>query len=298
MKRWLAIIGIWLIGLSACNGGGASPANGNTATAVPLTSSPPAAEPLPATAVPPTFTTAPELAPSPSPTAPPAVSATATAVITAANTAEVSLAGAGELTLQGTLLLPAGVGPHPGVILLHMLGSNRQAWLQTELPQALQAAGYAVLALDMRGHGDTGGNQDWALAAADMPLVYDYFTGLEAVDGRATAVVGASIGANMALTAGAAIPAIDTVVLLSPGLDYRGVTTEDKIAAYGQRPLLIVASEEDSYAADSSRDLQELAAGEAELVLYNGAGHGTAMFFAESTLTPTILEWLRRMAFK
>ena len=66
--------------------------------------------------------------------------------------------------------------------------------------------------------------------------------------------------------------------LLEVALDYRGVTTDEQIELYGERPLLIVASEEDAYAADSSQTLADTAQGQVQLEMYNGAGHGTRMF--------------------
>lgn len=194
------------------------------------------------------------------------------------------------LALAGTFYPGSGAPPWPGVLLLHMLGSERGAW--ADVAASLSARGYASLAIDMRGHGSTGGAQDWTLAVDDLQRVWTYMAGREDVDESRTAVVGASIGSNMALITGAGQPAIDTVVLLSPGLDYNGVTTEDAMATYGARPVLIVASEEDTYAADSSRTLQGLAAGEANLVMYSGAGHGTNMFGPQPDLTTTIIDWL------
>ncbi|MCP4418817.1 MAG: hypothetical protein GY805_19550 [Chloroflexi bacterium] len=127
-----------------------------------------------------------------------------------------------------------------------------------------------------------------------MQRVWDYFVLQEAVNGEKTAVVGASIGSNLSLITAVNKPNINTVILLSPGLDYRGVTTEDAIIDYGSRPILIVASAEDSYAADSSRTLQEAATGQAELQLYDGAGHGTNMFNKEDGLPDLILDWLQQ----
>jgi pimeloyl-ACP methyl ester carboxylesterase len=173
-----------------------------------------------------------------------------------------------------------------------MLGSNRQVWANNGFSQLLADSGYAVLALDMRGHGETGGSRDWDLAEEDLQMAWEWFTGLDEVAGGDTAVIGASIGSNMALITGANIPDVKTVILLSPGLDYRGVTTDDAIAAYGNRPVLIVASQEDSYAANSSETLADLAEGEAKLIMYNGAGHGTNMFGPQSDLAPALLDWL------
>ncbi|VAW30973.1 hypothetical protein MNBD_CHLOROFLEXI01-4958 [hydrothermal vent metagenome] len=198
------------------------------------------------------------------------------------------------LQIEATFATPGGVVPFPGVIFLHMLGSNRTAWDDAGLSEQLLQNGYAVLNVDMRGHGGTGGTVDWQLAEDDMQRVWDYFVSQEVVDGEKTAVIGASIGANLSLITAVNEPQINTVILLSPGLNYRDVTTDDAIIEYGNRPILIVASEEDSYAADSSRTLQEAATGQAELQLYNGAGHGTSMFSKETSLPDLILDWLRQ----
>lgn len=202
----------------------------------------------------------------------------------------VTIEASDGLALVGTFYPGSGSPPWPGVILLHMLGGNRGVW--EEFAVSLNERGYAAFALDMRGHGSTGGPQDWDLAPDDLQRVWAYLSTREDVDAERTAVVGGSIGANMALITGAGEPTIDTVVLLSVGLDYRGVSTEDAMSQYGTRSALIVASEEDGYAADSSRTLHELAQGEAELVIYEGAGHGTNMFRAESGLGPLIIDWL------
>src|SRR6266849_2861657 len=70
----------------------------------------------------------------------------------------------------------------------------------------------------------------------------------------------AAIGANGALLFAAEEPRVRCAVLLSPGLDYHGVTTEAAIAQM-KRPVLLVASEEDEYSAQSARRLERLAPG-------------------------------------
>jgi len=203
----------------------------------------------------------------------------------------VVIEAADGLALVGTYAVPADASqPWPGVLLLHMLGSERTAW--EAFTGDLTAAGYAVLALDMRGHGETGGDLDWDLAQDDLLRAWGFLSGLPEVDENRTAVIGASIGANMALITGAAEPAIRTVVLLSPGLDYRGVVTEPAMAAYGARPILLAASEGDAYAAASSQTLVDQSTGVAELESYPGNAHGTSMFAANPDLAALIIDWL------
>jgi alpha-beta hydrolase superfamily lysophospholipase len=215
----------------------------------------------------------------------------------AAGEETVAIPAADGLSLVGTFYTGPGEGTRPGVLLLHMLGSNRGAW--SDFVPRLVKAGCAVLALGLRGHGDTGGASDWTQAPDDVLRAWQYLAQRPEVDGDNTAVVGASIGANLALTTGAAEPRVKTVVLLSPGLDYRGVTTADAMAAYDDRPVLIVASGEDNYAADSSRTLSDLAVSQdVQLQMYDGAGHGTNMFRPQPALADLILGWLgRHLAF-
>ena len=207
---------------------------------------------------------------------------------------DITIEASDGLMIQATFWGVQHAPPQPGVILLHMLGSERSVWETTGFAEHLSDNGYAVLSVDMRGHGETGGSRDWDLTADDLQCVWAYFVGREEVEATRTAVIGASIGANMTLITGVNEPSIKTLVLLSPGLDYRGVTTDDKINAYGERPLLIVASEEDTYAATSSETLIDQAQGTAHLEMYTGAGHGTNMFAAEPGLADLILDWLNR----
>jgi dienelactone hydrolase len=210
--------------------------------------------------------------------------------LSAAEPQDVSIEAADGLLIKGTFYPAQGQGPWPGVILLHMNGRQREDW--DDFARLLAANGYAALAIDMRGHGETGGSRDWEQAPDDLERVWRYLTGREDIDADRTAVAGASIGANMALVLGDNAPDINTIILLSPGLDYFGVTTDDRIESYGERPVLIAASEEDAEAAESSRTLVELASGPVELIMYDGAGHGTNMFAHQPDLSEQMLAWL------
>lgn len=195
------------------------------------------------------------------------------------------------LYLVGTYYSPVDIPPPwPGVILLHMLWSDRTTW--DDYARQLASAGYAVFALDMRGQGETGGSLNWELAENDIQQIWNNLSTKPDIDPDRMALVGASIGANMALIAGANEKGVRTVVLLSPGLDYAGVTTEAAMEAYGDRPVLIVASQEDTYSADSSRKLEEIAIGDVKLVMYQDAGHGIHMFAGDTGLGELIFEWL------
>jgi dienelactone hydrolase len=246
------------------------------------------------TDIPPTLTPPPPPEPENSTNTAPVVDTAPEPDATQPGSATVTIEAADGLAMIGTYAYPGGIAPYPGVILLHMLGSDRGVWQSYGFMGTMLQNGYAVLAVDMRGHGDTGGTADWELARDDLQRVYQFFIDQPEVDGEQTAVIGASIGANMALVTAVNQPEINTVILLSPGLDYRGVTTEDQIVEYGRRPIMIVASEEDSQSASASQQLHDSAAGDKAITLYNGAGHGTTMFANEAALPGLILDWLRQ----
>lgn len=193
--------------------------------------------------------------------------------------------------LAGTFYSPdSNSSPAPGVILLHMLWGERSSW--EDFAIQLIEAGYAVLTIDFRGHGETGGKVDWEKAVQDVGQIWEYLREHDEVDNDRLGLVGASIGANVALAAAGLEPEVKTVVLLSPGRDYAGVKTYDPMIDYGERPVLIAASEEDTYAAESGLWLKDLAAGETKLIMYPGSGHGTIMLDREPDLPNIIIAWL------
>ncbi len=202
---------------------------------------------------------------------------------------DVLLSGAEGLALHGTWRT-AGGRAAPAVLLLPMRGGRRQDW--DSIAESLQQAGIASLALDLRGHGETGGTEDWTLAVEDVSAAQAWLAARPEVDPHRRGTVGASIGANLALAHAARDPDVRAIALLSPGLDYFRVTIEGLMGLYGSRSILLVASEKDGYSAETVLTLAQEAEGPAELVVYPGGAHGTEMFFTQSSLLDTLIEFL------
>jgi dienelactone hydrolase len=193
------------------------------------------------------------------------------------------------LVLQATFY-NSPARPAPVVIMLHQVGGSRADW--EPLAQRLQAAGYAVLTVDLRGYGATGGQVDWSLAQSDVAAAVSLVQDMGDVDTSHLVMVGASIGANLALNACADTSGCVGAVMLSPGLDYRGITTSDAMVRLGVRPTLIVASEGDNNNPADSLTLDGMAQGDHQLVVLSDAGHGTAMFAADPSLLDQIVQWI------
>ncbi len=187
------------------------------------------------------------------------------------------------------------------IILLHILPGDRRDF--NEFAELLWQNGYNVLNIDERGHGESeawagemGSWQEFTQADYDK-MIYDVEAATEWLKARISdteiAVVGASIGANLAFLYGAKVqPKI--IVALSPGIDYHGIKAE--IASRNFRKnLLIATSRDDAYSFESSEKLFEIsAAAKKEIIKYEDAGHGTRMFFSEPELKQRILDFLAK----
>src|SRR5262245_29293472 len=68
---------------------------------------------------------------------------------------EVSFDAVDEIELRGTYYPSDKGAAAPSAILLHELGGDRKQPGWSELARALQGKGFAVLAFDFRGHGDS-----------------------------------------------------------------------------------------------------------------------------------------------
>ncbi len=193
----------------------------------------------------------------------------------------------------------------PGVILLHQRGSNKESW--GDLGSKLVSEGYAAIAIDMRGHGQTKdpkGNSmslaslkeiDYQYMLRDIEAAHNYLDEQADVDGNRIAIIGASIGANLAIMYASNDKRVRTVIALSPGLDYFGLKPMDYLGDYGKRALYLIAAKGDKYSDESCTALTA-AASESDPVSYrpfDGKDHGTNLLKAHPGLDLTIIDgWL------
>jgi pimeloyl-ACP methyl ester carboxylesterase len=200
----------------------------------------------------------------------------------------------------------------PTVILLHMLGRDRSTW-NAFASTLSQKEGYAVLSIDLRGHGESvkqnNGNtisfqsfsqDDYNKMVLDVKAAKQFLITNKNANPNNISIVGASIGANVAINYAALDPTIKSVVLLSPGINYRGVSTEEAITKYkNNNSVYIAATEGDSEAADSSKILCENINCDGNLKIYSGGSnsHGTNMF-SDQLLNPPlqdlVISWLAK----
>jgi len=205
-----------------------------------------------------------------------------------------STALAGTLSLQTTdgLTLSAessGSGTH-GVVLLHAAGGDRSVW--TDLADTLSKSDCRVVALDLRGHGASPGTLDDAAYPSMLEDARAAITWLESKGVEDIHLVGAEFGANLALSAAAAIDSVDTVSLLSPTLSAKGLKVSSALGGIGQRPVLAVASRDDAAGARAAQLIHGKATGAKHLAIYDGNAKGHRLLNTAPALEGLVLSWV------
>lgn len=191
----------------------------------------------------------------------------------------------------------------PGLVLLHAYRGDHTRW--TAFAELAQREGYWVATVDLPGHGQSRMRNgipvdaqaltadDWLAVARDLSIVKQILLTLGA-DPDNIAIAGEDLGANLALHAIHQDPQFQAAVLLSPGLEYRGVSTEAVASEMRTRPLLILAAENDAYAAASAEALKNAAPGFSEIQVYAGTAHGADLLTAAPASEELMLHWLSK----
>ena len=197
----------------------------------------------------------------------------------------------------------------PAVILLHMMPSTKESW--DVFAGKLQQAGFQVLAIDERGHGEsiravregeaveldykTFAREEQQAKRLDVEAGHFFFVekGVEPED---IVVGGASIGANLTLLYLAEHKAARAGIVLSPGYNYRGIETLPLIErTYEGQQIFLAAAKDDSAVPDSADAVEELAEranAKVRMQIFETGGHGTDIFGVHPEFMDEIVEWL------
>jgi len=185
-------------------------------------------------------------------------------------------------------------------ILLHMMPATKESW--DPFVEKLLVAGYDCLTIDERGHGEStaGGTVNYRnftdaeqqAKILDLEAAFEFLQTKGAVKEN-TIVIGASIGANLAIQFLAEHPGMSLAVALSPGLNYHGVETEGRIKTLreGQK-VLMVTSDDDAESFYDAKALAKANPLQTKLIERKDIGHGTNMTDKEPILVDEIVQQL------
>lgn len=197
-----------------------------------------------------------------------------------------------------------------GVLLLHMMPETKKSW--QSLAQLLENNNFNVLAIDLRGHGESSGgpegyknfsDEDHQKSILDVETAVEF---LKSFNIDEIIIGGASIGANLALWYASAHPEIKKILCLSPGINYRGIKPLDLVFKFDStQRILIAASLDDirqngqsnSWEAKQIFEALPLSPQNKKLIIYRQSGHGTNMLYNyqndEPSLIEEIIKWIK-----
>lgn len=239
----------------------------------------------------------------------------------------ISLVTYDEVELAANLYLPEGVeGWSPAVIVCHGFGSRKENY--ADFGERAALAGVASLILDLRGHGESGGEVDSNIFN-DVAAALLYLQGRPDINPMSIGIRGSSFGSWLAIHTAAHLPDISSVVAFCPttetlfsiileevGMVQRGhpsdlvrpdlprvnvnsmaqllmrVDINTAIERISPRPLLLVHCEGDEVVPSHvSNRLYDSAAEPKTLWLLPGGDHGSAQHDPE--IDGRLLEWMR-----
>ncbi|MGH7248363.1 MAG: alpha/beta hydrolase, partial [Pseudomonadota bacterium] len=190
--------------------------------------------------------------------------------------------------IPGTLYLPGSGNPfyaiqppppdkrRPAVLLVHGFSSDRA--LMSVLARRIARNGYAVLTIDLRGHGQNRNPfpRDFGAAAGlrqDLTAAVNFLRSSSYVDGSQIVVMGHSMGAGAALDYAAHDPNLKGSVMISGGFRLEG-------PVHPRNALFIFAQNDPGFIQDSSKEIAAVLAGSSPFELgkiYGDAAQGTAV---------------------
>ena len=202
-----------------------------------------------------------------------------------------------RVQLRADFEYPDGIpAPIPAALLLHGYGESRSVW--KGLAERLLIEGWAVMSLDLRGHGQSrlkngqrvSSQEGWRGDPQQFPLdlepALDWLKSQARLDTSRISVIGTDVGANLALIAASRFPEVPTAIAINPVLDE---TLQMAGTARGFSPKtahLIVSDRE------AARGIREFVAGASRITVAEAAG-GTEVWLGSTGVVDEIVRWLQ-----
>ncbi len=220
------------------------------------------------------------------------------------NMQEISFTTPDGMIIAGSWILPEKVaaktsGKVPVALLLHDYGLNRRDW-NIFIPDLVQH-GYGVLAIDLRGHGQSRREEAASpptsedvlkAGVADIQSALNWLKSQKHADMKRIAIIGSGIGGDLAYLGRSAFPKILKVaVVISPSYS---TVTDGKFFGIQSDSVLFCASakSKDGLSMMAADTLANFTKEPKKVVIYNSAAYGLAMFYKHPEIKKEILEWV------
>ena len=221
----------------------------------------------------------------------------------------------GPVDRRGEPSRPVPAPPWPGIVICHGAGSRKEN--HADFARLAAAHGWAALAFDARGHGESDGEMS-PDAVEDVVAMADLLAANTGVDERRVAARGSSLGGFLAIHAAATAPRIAGVIAVCPAkedglarglrrgeLEMRvgdplaleawlaGSDLRRAVQALRRQPLILLHAEGDQQVpSEWSEELYERANPPRKLILVPGGDHRSLQHDPE--LQAVALVWLEK----
>lgn len=199
---------------------------------------------------------------------------------------------------------PAAGNPTPGVLMVHDAGADRHQL--DDIAIKLQKAGFAVLTVDLRGHGESRGEGGawaelddeeksdlWANATKDIDASAEWLLGQDAVHSTNLSVVGLGSGCALAIRHAKGDENVRCVVLMAPRSKDFGFDVAADLQKIEGLPTLVLAAKDDA----ETRSMVEAANGDAQpFVELDFAGARIETVLEDRKIPAKVATWIKGFA--
>lgn len=222
---------------------------------------------------------------------------------------EITATSVDGFTMKGYLEYPKikNQKEFPTVVLLHSIGYSSDWWCN--LPQDLLNQGYAVLKIDLRGHGKSVYNSkllrtSWSSMTNNAFAKYpdDVIKVIEQVKSENTkkvffnnwAIVGSDIGASTAILVADKISyKPKTLVLLSPVVETKGLFVPVKLANLDRIDIFSISGTNDNSGHNAQEYLKKFSQATFATYTSESRSNGMLMLKNDNTLARIITSWIK-----
>ena len=196
---------------------------------------------------------------------------------------------------------------YPTVVMLHSLGYSSYYW--KDLQTQLNLKGYAVLRIDLRGHGKsvydkTFHQRSWRSFKNDTFMkypndVYEVINQLQTETKKCNfnnyVLIGGDIGANTAvLVADKMKIKPKTMILISPHMSFKGLYIPVVLTEFDKTPIMAICSKKNTYELKELEKLSKFAQTTFEPVITETGSNGVLLLKQVPDLNNKIIDWITK----
>jgi dienelactone hydrolase len=192
----------------------------------------------------------------------------------------------------------------PLVLFIHQGGSSKKEWTQQPIWQSMVDQGYAVLAFDLRQHGESAIDKDDIVdlfnnpkrAPLDLLAALEFVRKDPRIDKKRIGILGASIGANLAVMAASVDKyQIKSVVAMSGKVEAAQNLSAEKNPLQPQNAFVIASEQEQEGLRKAwAKQWFDITQGHRKISIAPGQEHGSFILIKTPQLNQQIIEWFEK----